>query len=71
MRRREMFAVLAGAATATLPLVARAQHPRMPVVGFLSASDPQRWLLMAQPSRAVAASLNGGASCLRPVMART
>ena len=40
MRRREFIGLIAGAAV-TWPLVARAQHPVLPVIGFVSSAPRQ------------------------------
>ena len=39
MRRREFFKIIGGG-VAAWPLVARAQRPEFPVIGFLSSSSP-------------------------------
>src|SRR6476661_3291059 len=51
MRRRELITLLTGAAI--WPLVARAQQPGMPVVGFINAASAQRY------KRQLAAFLRG------------
>src|SRR5215203_2713410 len=46
VRRREVIAVLAGAA-ATRPLKARAQQPESPVIGFLSSISEEPYIVAA------------------------
>jgi putative tryptophan/tyrosine transport system substrate-binding protein len=49
MRRREVMAVLAGAAA--LPLAARAQQPAIPIVGFLNSASADNYGSMAAAFR--------------------